>query len=305
MSDASCQVQIKNSSDGAATLTVGQSFELQCDGDWSQFKPEQAQFQLGKEDLYKIKFQSAQLSASSAQLRVTSLKVGEHKFGDLVLSSGSDSKTLHGVQFKVESVIDATEGKPEPFGPRDPLGLSLPLWYYGIWMALILAILFLLYRRVRRWQQRRKLIRDLEEQGAAMDPFSQFNQSLRRMQRQYGFLQERTEAPSESKAEFLTDLEKSYRLFIGRTFLIPTFAWKDAVILKELKRLARTVYQSEGDVVAQLLREFQQAKVQSEKVKNQDLQQLLELARKNAEAIFVLRKNTSEASRKLSGRGRR
>ena len=308
MADSSCVVQIDVSggpSGGGGSVnavTVGQIFELRCDGDWSQLSSAPLVFKLGEADQHKIHLLSVQADGRGALLKVTSYVAGQHKLSPLSITAKGQEQNLKGVEFQVISVLDPKGPPPEPFGPRGPLGLSLPLWYYLIWIFVGLAVLTAVGIRIRRWRHKQKLIADLEGQSAAIDPFAQFNQSLRRLQRQFSSLTDKQEVTVQDKENFIKELEKSYRTFIGRSFLIPTFAWKDRTILQELKTADKKVYIEEGEVIGRLFEEFLKGKEQIEKVKNQDLQQLLELARKNVDKIFVIRgKNEKSALR----RGRR
>ncbi len=296
MTDSSCKIQMAPGSTEAA-LTVGQPFELSCDGDWTKFDFRQAEFKLDEADLYKIKILSGTVGSNEAHLKVASYVVGDHSLKALSLVSGNEARNLNGVHFQVTSVLDPKEPPAEPFGPRGPFGLSFPWWYHAIWITFVLVILSLIFKRWKNWREKRKLIAALEAQGAAVEPFAQFNQSLRRLQRQFSFLGEKQEALIKIKIEFAEELEKAYRTYIGRTFLIPTFTWKDSHVLRELKSTDKKVFQEQGAAVDRLLQEFQKAKEQKEQLKNQDLLQLLEFARKNVDEIFLLRRkdDNSEA----------
>lgn len=292
MTDVNCSPEIRlgsglPESDGKKSLTVGQEFELTCTGDWNSFEGGKASFQLPEADQYKIHLISMTTAAQQAKLLVTSYVVGEHRLNPLILVSGSEQRSLQGVQFQVGSVLDPKEPPPEAYGPRGPLGISLPWWYHAIWITLVAAIVFAIFNRWRRWSQKRKLIEALEAKSAAQNPFAQFNQSLRKIQRKYPDLSSPAEASIELQAQFLRDLEEAYRVFIGRSFLIPTLDWQDSMILREIKRTEPDIFDQQGPLADQLLREFKKAKEQKQQVKNRDLWQLYELARKNIDGIYL------------------
>jgi len=288
MDDSNCKIQ-------TAEITVSQTIELFCDGDWSHFPIEHAEFKLNENDLYKLKLLGAKIRPDGVTLKVTSYVPGNHKLSFLSMADGASVKNLNGVELTVKSVLNPNEPPPKPFGPMGPLGLSMPWWYYGAWILLAGVLLAALILKLRRWQQKRKLIQELEAGGHAQDPFAQFNQVMRRLQRNSSFLTEVQPAEPAIKQEFVASLDKAYRTYIGRTFLIPTFAWSARAILKDLRHTDQIVFKQHGETIAQLLRELKNAIDMANgaavgELQNKDLLQLFELARKNVDEIFVLRK---------------
>jgi hypothetical protein len=146
-------------------------------------------------------------------------------------------------------------------------------------------MIFAIWMKVRRHLQKRRLIRDLEDQSAAATPFHQFSQALRLIQRKSAFLGSAEEGGTPEKIEFLNSLERAYRIYIGRAFLVPTLAWKNEVVLKDLKSNHKKTFENYGKQIVQLFDEFSQARLHPDKLKNKDLHQIFDLARKNVDAL--------------------
>jgi hypothetical protein len=287
VADYNCTVQIEKPD---SALTVGQAFGIACDGDWSHFSGDQAELRVDQADKYKIKLLSFEGTSSGAHLTVTSYQAGNQDLKMVQIVNAQESRVLGNLHFQIKSVLDP-KTKPEPYGPYGPLRLSLPGWYFIVLALFLVAVVTTITIRVRRHLQKRNMIRELEAQGLAATPFSQFNQNMRRLRREAAFLEGREEGSENEKSAFVQDLEKSYRLYLGRTFLIPTLNWADALVLKDLKRHHKPVFVLVGSEVDRLLQEFSRAKASAKNVKNQDLLQLFELARKNVDAMEVHLKN--------------
>jgi hypothetical protein len=293
MADYNCNIQFGDSPGQAppTPVTVGQVFAIVCDGDWSQFSPEQAEIRVDESDKYKIKLLSLEPGARGATLKVTSYQAGTHDLKVVQIVNAQESRVLGDLHFQVQSVIDPKQQPPpEPFGPHGPLGLSLPLWYFAVLLAVILLVVGGVTLRVRRVLQKRKMIRELEALGVAATPFAQFNQTMRRLRREAAFLEGREEGTESEKTVFVQELEKAYRLYLGRTFLIPTLHWNDSLILRELKSHQKALFLLCGKEVDRLFQEFARAKSATKGVQNKDLVQLFELTRKNVDILSTHQK---------------
>jgi hypothetical protein len=290
VADYNCTVQIEKPD---SALTVGQEFAVACDGDWSHFfvgQSDQVEIRVDQADKYKIKLLSFEGTSSGAHLVVTSYQAGNHDLKTVQIVNAQESRVLGDLHFQIKSVLDP-QTKPEPYGPYGPLRLSLPSWYFVVLALVLVALATAITIRVRRHLQKKGMIRELEAQGLAATPFSQFNQNMRRLRREAGFLEGREEGSENEKTAFVRDLENSYRLYLGRTFLIPTLNWSDALVLKDLKKHHKPVFVLAGNEVDRLLQEFSRAKDSAKNVQNQDLIQLFELARKNVDAMEMHLKN--------------
>ncbi len=295
-----------------SNLTVGRLFNLACEGNWSNFDWSKAEFILNKDDKYKIKFINGKTSDSGAMIMVTSYEPGNHKLNDLSLTSGGDIRALGNLEFQVNSVIESKDQELGPYGPIGPFELTWPWWVHIFWVVLLIGVIALGFRRWRHWEQKRILLEEFKKQDSALTPFAQFNQSLRRIQRNSSIISMRSseewlegssllaESVSSQKEsipsmkECVDELEKSYRLFLGRSFLIPTFHWNINEILADLKKSHYLVYSDFEDEIRGILREFETMRKKQFAFSEKDFQQLFRLVRKNGDDIYLHLKNRKD-----------
>lgn len=285
MADIQCHVDIPSAKSEEAALTVGKVFFLNCEGPWPEMKPDTVELRLDKENLYKLKLLKFEyLSPTQAQLTVTSYKAGQHQLKAVQLVDADHSVVLGDLNFAVNSVINQQEPPKEPFGPFGPLNLYLPMWYpISVVMVLAAIALAILYR-LRRRRQKRKLLDAMRLNEYAMDPFFQFYQTARRLQRGYGFFSGAPLQPGEA-SKFVSELDVAYKIYLARRFQVPTLAWKERRILRDLKRNHREFYSEFRLEVRKSLAELSRAAKDHAKMSDKDCQQLFDLLRKQVDQM--------------------
>lgn len=286
MADIQCRMDIpKEEGEDTVALTVGRTFFLNCEGPWPQIKPESVELRLDRENQDRLKLlQFSFVSPTEAQLLVTSYKTGDHKLKAVQLVAGDQSVVLGDLSFTVNSVMNPQEPVKEPYGPMGPFGLRLPIWYPLALAAVVIAVcLYIAYRwRLRR--QKQKLLQDMRLDEYAKDPFFQFYQSARKMQRSYGFFSGGAMAADEG-VRFIAELETAYKIYLARKFQVPTLAWKERRILSDLKKNWPDFYKQFRLEVRQSLTEISRASQAGASISAKDCQQLFELLRKQVDRI--------------------
>jgi len=286
-----CQVQIPNferKSELPAGLTVGDAFELQCQ--YQGVLKEPVELRLDQQDQYKLKLLSWQQNSDGLHLKVTSFTSGEHHLKAVQLVDAEQSIILSPLDFTVQTVIQQkADEKPEAFGPMGPFALSLPWWFFAMWGIVILFIGAAIFIQIKRRAERKRLVEEINKYGTSLIPYTQFTQTVRKLMREYSFLSEPKKIlESEERKKFLEQLDLSYRIFIGRTFQVPSLHWADRVFLKEIKNKNKSLFENCGLEMNKVLRELKNAKThQKEDMKAQDLIQLMDIARKNVDQIFL------------------
>jgi hypothetical protein len=282
MSEAHCNLQTPD-----GNLTVGQEFSVTCDGALPHLDIAKTEIRLDEADRYKLHLLSMQQTDNQLQLVVTSYEVGDHQLKAVQLVDPTNSLVLGDLSFSVKSVLDPKEPPSEPYGPRGPLGLSLPWWYYALWVVVIAVVVGYVVRRLRQYWQKKKLIEEMVNQGSALTPYHQFTKTIRQLQRQHLFLAEPAgTVPEEEKKAVLSELENSYRLFLGRSFLLPTLQWNDGQILSDLRRSHRSLFRVQGEKIRQLLREYERARSAVQSLQAKDFAQLMQLSRHNVDDLY-------------------
>jgi hypothetical protein len=142
---------------------------------------------------------------------------------------------------------------------------------------------FVFYRwRLRR--QKKKLLQEMRLNEYAKDPISQFYQSARKMQRSYAFFSGGPMTAGEA-VQFVSELEKAYKIYLARKFQIPTLVWKERRILSDLKSNWPDFYKEFRLEVRKSLAELARAIKAGAKMTDKDCQQLFELLRKQVDQI--------------------
>lgn len=291
MAAMNCQVDIPKE------LTVGSEFHLICDGEWpADLARNKMELRLDEADAYKLKVLDFQMAAANkAVLLVTSYRPGEHSLKAVQIVDPTHSIVLGDLNFTVRSVLNPTEPETEPFGPMGPLVLSLPLWYYLVWTGFFAVLAFWIWVRVRRRLQRQKLLEEIRTHDSTLSPLHQFNQQLRSMRRNYSFLtQPETVKPGETR-EAISQMEKAYRVFLGRLLQVPALQWSDSLILKDIKRYHRKVYDECFLEMKKIFSETDRALKTQTELSPKDAIQIFDIARKTTDKINRV-KNQNEAA---------
>lgn len=276
-----CQIEIPEfkTSLGKASeeITVGRKFLLNCDGEWPDLVMEKLELRVDPADKYKLKLlQFQKNSPGQAQLAVTSYQAGEHVLKAVQLVDPEHSVLLGDLRFTVKSVINPQEPPTEPFGPMGPLKFGLPWWYYLIAVVLLAMLALGVGFRWRRRQQKRRLIEDMKLSDSALTPMAQLSQKLRQVLRSLS---------AEGAINSVSELNRSYRIYLARRFQIPTLVWSDRLILRDFKKYHRKLYDVAGSSIIKTLRELARAEANPKDLKIQDVEQLLTLVRDGAERL--------------------
>ncbi|KHD88282.1 MAG: hypothetical protein OM95_09005 [Bdellovibrio sp. ArHS] len=257
-------------------LTVGREFILVCDGDFPKdLAQDKLQFNLKPTEKYQIHLLGFEFrNPTQADVKVTAYKAGNFQYQDLQLTDGTVTLSLGPVQYQVESVLEKqVPGQPpvkqEPFGPIGPAVLSVPTLYWAL-LASILGLLFLMIvGKLYRVIQRRNMLEKLKEHDSAMSPLGQFHQNLRRLQRMntvfFGGKADPNHIPEAIVATY-----EMLKLFLTRRYQMPAMEWSDRLILKDLKKYHRSVYNEYGSDLKNLLKEYSRAIQDQEQLKEQD-----------------------------------
>ena len=269
-------------------VTVGQVFGLRCNGDFSALTSEELQIKLPETQKYALKLLGVEkVNSSEYRFKVTSYLVGSHQLKGVELSAtAGGSVSLGDLSFNVESVQDPQNPQKEPFGPRGPLGLQLPWTFWAGVIAILLALLALsiavLYRRI----QRHRLLQELLKKDSSSPPPFQFHHTVRQVIRREPLLLYAENKISEDiKIRLLNDLEQAWRLFLGRSLLIPAHVWPERLILKELKKKNRSYFKEHGELSRRLFAELKRARTGQQDFHAKDFLQIVEHSRQCVDSI--------------------
>lgn len=257
----------------AEPLTVGHEFALICEGEWPTLNLDKIELRLEEQDKYKLKLIKIQQdSAGKASLLVTSYVPGDHQLKAVQIVDDEKSVLLGDLSFTVKSVINPQEAKQEPYGPMGPLVMSLS-WYFWLSLVLIVAgVVLLIWTLMRRRLQRQKLLEEMSVHDSALSPVAEFSKGIRILQR-------------DLNPEKLVEINKIFRIYLARKFQIPTLVWSDKLILKDFKKRFPELYKQYGSVLIKTIFEISRALKKTEQVKDNDLEQYIDLARRCVDAL--------------------
>jgi hypothetical protein len=267
-------------------LTVGREFYLNCSGDWPRtLKQDNLHFEDAENIKYNLKLLSFEFrNPSTADLKVTSYLAGQHKFPNLIVTDGELKVELGAVEFKVETVLPQDGEKVEPFGPMGPAQIPIPLLYWLILLGALLLTAGYAGLRFWRFQQRKAMLERLKEHDVALTPIQQFHQSMRKLQRAnpvfYG-----KEASSEELNSGVDELTRMFKVYLSRQLRVPAFEWNDRLILKDIRKYHRSLFDEYSRKIQTLFTEFKKAQSSGANLKAQDVSQLAESLRKTLESV--------------------
>ncbi|MFN7825546.1 MAG: hypothetical protein ACK5P6_09315 [Pseudobdellovibrionaceae bacterium] len=267
-------------------ITVGERFEFLCENpervDFSSALLKTSEETSAKYQLKLLKVEP--LDDSAVRFTFTSYKVGNHQFPEVVLQKEGEEYSLGNLNLTVASVIKPEEPPQGPLGPLPALSLSYPLWLWlsvGLFFLIALGLIFQIGRRRR---QRRVWMQELHDHEQALPPLQAFHSEVRKMVRLHpAFL-----GQSVSSADLIRsfeNLESLYRMYLARQFDLPVHRWPTKLSLREIRKLSRKDFAEFGDELQRNLQELQQTKKSKKEFKAQDLQQMVDLVRKSADAI--------------------
>jgi hypothetical protein len=237
---------------GNAPLTVGDLFKVECASSSLVLNPSKLKFLTKKP--YQLQILKSETQPDGRlQLLVTSYQVGEFKSERLQLTDGVSKADIHGVEFKVESVIDKNNPPKGPYGPYGGYVLPLPGFYFwGLLFLFVFGILILGFKLLRQYQ-RRRLIQGLKKHDSRLGPQTQLHLRFRQLERQ-------NLAESGQMAKHVAEVEDIFRLFIIRQFKIPAYNWSDRLILNDFEKRFAFLGSEAAKELSVLLRESRKAR---------------------------------------------
>lgn len=274
-------------------LTVGREFFLDCRGEFQKIE---------RLDDWKFSFSDPQMSLGLHLLRsefvtkenikfvVTSYRPGPHSFSPLQLKKSEDVIDLGKVNFEVQSVIQAQEATVEPFGPM-AIGMGWPMKIWAALGLIVVLLAVLVFVKLRRHMQKKTLLEELSRHDSSATPLAEVHQHYRKWRREHAFFYSPDLNPPPVEInQVLAEVNQAFRIYLIRAFKIPALQWSDRLILRELKKYHRVVYDLHGKNINKFLIEIEKAKTAGEKLKDQDVVQLTENLRILAESLDASKK---------------
>ncbi len=243
MSTYSCEVKGLDQS-----LTVGQVFELHCQGDVpATFQVSKAQI-TGLQDKYTLKLLKMESPDSThANLQLTSYRVGMQNFDQIQVTDGTTTLDFPAVHFEVKSVLPppqqgATQQQPpKPYGPMGPLILPVP-WVYWALVASVFGIFILLSAwSWRKRKNRLEILREIKKRTTGPNPVAQFHRDLRILTRKAG-LQDTQGDLLISPDVYMKELRMIGETFWGQKYRLALLGQPSERLEKEFKSYAPKTY---------------------------------------------------------------
>lgn len=280
-------IQWKCESTFPAEMTVGTKFTLKCDGPPAPLDKTKLGLEVAKQDRFLLRLiETKSLGETGGEFVATTWASGKISFENPILTDGVTKVGLGRIEFEAKSVLDPQknpEGKPYP-----PWGGVTLGWPWIVWALILFVVLIAIVgvgSRVGRIVRRKRLLKLLEKNPVAGEPYHVFTKELRRLVRSIPVV---SGAWSETdKAAYLGDLDQALRWYIARAFVIPVFDRTPREILADLKRVQKNIYQGLRRDLGVTLGEIESARKQAKKVTVEDVQQITELARQLADKIRV------------------
>lgn len=262
-------------------LTVGSLFKLSCHGDievaWGE-GPLKAVFPAKEFDYALAVLKADQLSGKSAELTVTSYRAGQLKPDYIRIVQGEQGFEFSKPEWTVKSVLKPNE-QAKPYPSFGPWTLPLPIWFL-VSLALALVLIgYAIYRTIRRYNQRTRMLADLEKHRTALSPLHQFYRDSRNLRRKLHNVKQTEELPS-----LTAELDREFRLYVLRQFKIPTLDWSDREIVRDFKKRHRKTYYRVREPLRKTLRELTKLKSQKQ-VLFKDVEQLHRMSLDTVEKI--------------------
>lgn len=288
-----CRLEIpKLPEEENVNLTVGREFLLHCSGDFSQMGQENLRIErrqtVGEKeeiDPYTVKLLSVEkMTSAEATFKVTSYRVGEREQLTLVLTDGSKQAEMKLENFTVASVIDP-QNPPEGFyGTYGPFSLGFPLIYWVFLLAVLsLVVGGILYKWWKR-SYRRRLLEQMRVYDGAQNPYFQFHHDIRKLLRAEAlFLGAAVDETSVRRV--IETLDTSYKMYLGREYLVPTLYFTDRQILRDFKKTIPNLYREHKDKFKKNLAELSRAKKNPGSLLKKDCEQMVAILRDHVESL--------------------
>ncbi len=254
-------------------LTVGQIFEFQCQGTFPlTFQFQQSEV-VGLEDKYSLKVLKFELrDPQSADLQMTSYRVGSQKFEKIQISDGTSTIELPGIAFEVKSVLPAQESvtePPKPFGPFGPMMIPMP-WVY--WLILISVLGIAVMLAAWGWRKRRvriEILKEIKKRTTGPNPVVQFHRDLRILTKKAG-VHDQYDQLLILPEEYLKELRQISETFWGQKFKLAVLAQPTHKLEKEFKNHAPKVYIKYQNEIQFWNKRWQKMKMNPQKAKMKD-----------------------------------
>ncbi|MGE0632263.1 MAG: hypothetical protein AB7O96_07635 [Pseudobdellovibrionaceae bacterium] len=286
MSEVDCKINLPEDLGPKKALTVGTIFDVVCTGEFPAVDPGALRLQIPEDQKYLFKVLKAEFSSrSELRLEATGYMAGEFNFPELTLTDGTQEIKLKGVKYTIASVIDPQQQPPpEPYGPFGPAPLSLPLWYYFVFAAILGLFVFLIAWRIWVAKRKRDLMIRLKSYDSPLSPMAQFSKELRALSREHLFVSGGEARPGEVPP-FLKQLNEAFRIFLIRELLVPALDLKRGKLLKQIFKEHKKVWELAGSKIQEFLAEIERSLEDLDRVKDKDARQLWKKAQACAEAI--------------------
>lgn len=205
--------------------------------------------------------------------KVTSYKPGNYKAGFKLVSDQGELE-VQPVSWHVESVIP--EGKKETiqaYPPYGPWVEPLPFWYWPFSVLTLLGFIVFVSVKIYTFVNRKKKIQEITDRLKNKNPFREFISQLNLLVR---------EINNKEGKEIIKKAEKDFRLFLENEFFIFALDKEPKKIVKQLKKYYPGFSEEQG-----ILNFFTEvSKLSSEKIKREDSEQILGMAREVAIACL-------------------
>ncbi|MCB0390564.1 MAG: hypothetical protein KDD58_04710 [Bdellovibrionales bacterium] len=273
-------------------VTVGTLMDLHCAGESATvLNKEKIEIKFEDKNFdYALKVLGKQnIEADYIDLVVTSYKAGNFENPIFVITDGDNGIKIENLSWQVNSVLKSQQEKPEP--SKGPFQLNMPWWYWSSIFGVIFVVLLLVFIKLKKIWDRKKLIEELSTHATALTPFNQFNKDLRSEIKNWQQL-ELTVVPKkeeEWRRHLLVSVEKYFRQYLMRELLIPTLDWTDAQIIKEIKKRHSKIYSEAIIDIKKILREIRQAQKATSKIAYVDCEQILNMTRVVTEKIYEVK----------------
>lgn len=282
----SCELRAAPDNLSPQRWTVGDRYVLKCEG--SSIEP--------LKDSIKLTFPSEAFAytlhplktigstQNFLELEVTGYKPGQFESPWLEISdeAGESGFRAENLSWTVESIIQPGGTPPQPIMHVNALGLSYPIW---LWVALALGVLvpaFLMFRKLRRRAEVKRLVEQLTQSSSALRPYDLFSKEVRGLVRKYNY---HAQDQHPQALEFLKELNVSFKAYLTRSLKIPAQAWSPSEVSKEMKKQDRGIYKEITKEVKNALLEMNKAEAAS-KVQPEDADQFKKMSMQLAEKIF-------------------
>lgn len=233
MDAVTCKIFLGPSEVNAPAFTVGDVFDLHCQGDLGKNDASAYAILMPKEQKYSLKaLAGARWDGDTLILPATTYTVGKMQIKDAKLAVTDRVWAMAPLDFTVNSVIEKKnpQEKQEPYGPIGPITMS---WPTSWWIALALFIALLVSAIggiVYAVRKRKAFAAELVKLRVGGDPAAEFYSHMRRLKREHRvFISEGAVRPEEATV-IVKQIDDVLRLYLMRRFEIPAREWKSRKI---------------------------------------------------------------------------